>query len=149
MSVPHLIWPQEDVIARQIQIEEAKRILIAARQSDFKEEIINAIIEKYNGTQIAVKIIGLNDIGQESPENYKAVIVLNTCMSWDMDRNVNSFLKAYPNSDNIIILTTSGDGGWLPKKKGRQFDAISSASKIADVDKISKEIIEKINHLLN
>jgi len=69
-------------------------------------------------------------------------------MSWDMDRNVNAFLKRHKEQSNIIVLTTSGDGGWLPKMKGRNFDAISSASQEDKIDGISDEIISKVRLLL-
>jgi len=148
-SVPHLIWPQEDVVTREVKPNEVRSILIAARRSEFKEMIINAIKINYQDDSVHIKIIGLDNLGLENPDHYQVIVLINTCMSWDMDRNVNSFLKKYSNQDNIIILTTSGDGNWLPKKKNRQFDAVSSASIIADVDKISQEIITKIDHLLN
>ncbi len=148
-SVPQLIWHQEDVLIQQVQIDASRKILIASRKSDFKEALIEKIIENYKGKNLAIKVIGLAELDQENAEEYQSIILINTCMSWDMDRNVNKFLKNHLDDGNVIVLTTSGDGRWLPKKKGRQFDAISSASKITDVEKVSNEIIEKINHLLN
>jgi len=48
----------------------------------------------------------------------------------------------------MIVLTTSGDGDWLPKMEGRNFDAISSASEQANIEKVAGQIIEKINSLV-
>jgi hypothetical protein len=48
----------------------------------------------------------------------------------------------------MIVLTTSGDGDWLPKMEGRNFDAISSASKQANVDAVAGTIIAKVERLL-
>jgi len=147
-SVPHLIWPKEDVLTRQVTPEATQEILIASRESEFKEKIITTIVENYQGQNVNIKIIGLSDVIAENPADYRAVLLINTCMSWDMDRKVNSFLKKYPDRDNIIVLTTSGSGEWLPKKKKRRFDAISSASEMTDVDQVAKEITEKIDLLL-
>ena len=147
-SVPHLVWSKEDVLARQITPDAPQAILIASRESEFKEEIITKIVENYQGQNVNIKIIGLSDVIAENPADYRAVLLINTCMSWDMDRKVHSFLKKYPDRDNIIVLTTSGDGGWLPKKKKRRFDAISSASEMTNVNTVAKEISNKIDQLL-
>ena len=85
---------------------------------------------------------------KEDATDYNAVVMLNKCMGWQMDRNVNGFLKRYQDHKNMIVLTTSGDGGWLPKMKGRNFNAISAASKKANVEDVANQVISKIYMLL-
>ena len=74
--------------------------------------------------------------------------MINTCMSWDMDRNVKAFLKKHKNQGNMIILTTSGDGKWLPKMKDQNFDAISAASEKNKVDEVANTIITRVKSLI-
>ncbi len=68
--------------------------------------------------------------------------MISTCMSWDMERRVYGFLDRYKDYSNMIVFTTSGDGDWLPKMDGRNFDAITSGSKKVDLDKVAQEIID-------
>jgi hypothetical protein len=57
-------------------------------------------------------------------------------------------MKQQDSYDNIIVLTTSGDGGWLPDTTTRDFDAISAASKHALVDETAGEIVDRVLALL-
>lgn len=52
------------------------------------------------------------------------------------------FLDRYKDHSNMIVFTTSGDGDWLPKMDGLNFDAITSGSKKVDLDKVAQEIID-------
>lgn len=149
VSVPHMILPQKDIESANLNEPGLdKKILVASRYSDFKQEILEKIKMAFLDKSVYIKFIGLGQIEKENADQYNAVVMINTCMSWDMDRNVHGFLKRYKDHSNMIILTTSGDGNWLPKMKGRNFDAISSASKKAKVDQIVDEIIAKINSRL-
>ncbi|HDP67089.1 MAG TPA: hypothetical protein ENN20_01160 [Candidatus Marinimicrobia bacterium] len=142
-SMPRLIWRENDVLP--VRPESAATILIASRQSAFKAAVIETVAVNYQTTNIAVKIVGLEALESENPADYQAVVLINTCMAWKMDPAVEFFLKQYPAAGNIIILTTSGDGDWLPKNRNGQYDAISAASEMADVEKTAAKIIQKID----
>jgi len=148
-SVPHLFWPQKDIQPTELNEPSlGKKVLVDSRSSEFKDAVVKKIGEAFKDEPIYVKFIGLEQLEKEDGANYAAVVLINKCMSWDMDRNVNAFLKRYKEQSNIIVLTTSGDGGWLPKMKGRNFDAISSASQEDKIDEIADEIISKVRLLL-
>jgi hypothetical protein len=148
-SVPHRVLPQKDIQPGEINEPTLdKRVLIASRFSEFKQEIIDRIKEVYQDKPVYLKIIGLEDVKKEDANTYSAVVLINKCMAWQMDRNVNAYLKRYDGHKNFIVFTTSGDGNWLPKMEERNFDAISSASEIAKVDEVASQIINKINILI-
>lgn len=142
-SMPRLIWRENDVLP--VKPESAATILIASRQSAFKAAVIGNVAEYYKTRDFAVKVVGLEALESENPADYQAVVLINTCMAWKMDPAVESFLKRHPAAGNIIILTTSGDGDWLPKNRNGQYDAISAASEMADVEKTAAKIIQKID----
>ncbi len=148
-SVPHRVLPHKDIQAEDLNESSLdKKVLVASRSSDFKQAVVDKIKLAFQDKPVYVRIIGLGEIENEKAEQYQAIVMINTCMSWDMDRSVHGFLDRYEDHSNMIVLTTSGDGNWLPKMKGRNFDAISSASKNVDLDKVAGEIIDKINRLL-
>jgi len=150
VSVPHLIWPQDDMETQQFNSPSAeKKLLIASRSSEFKKAVVDRISGFFKAQNFFVKITGLEQLKKEDASLYDAVVMINTCMSWDMDRNVKNYLELYKNHDKMIILTTSGDGNWKPKKKGKNYEAVSSASKSSDVEKTANTIIAKVQLLVH
>jgi hypothetical protein len=148
VSVPHLIWPQKDIQQNQLNAPVLeKKVLVASRSSEFKDAIVSKIAATFKDQSVFVKFIGLDLLKEEDGDQYDAVVVINTCMSWSLDRPVNAFLDRYQKQAHIIVLTTSGSGEWMPKMKGRQFAAISAASKMVTVDAVADNIINRVNAL--
>lgn len=147
-AIPRMIWPQRDIDTSELTAPSAqKRLLVASRSSEFKDALVSRIRAAFEQESTYVKFIGLEGLKQEDGETYDAVVLINTCIAWGLDPEVDSFIKRHTDHSRMIVVTTSGDGKWKPDKKGRAYDAISSASKQANVDVIADEIITKI-HLL-
>ena len=148
-SVPHRVLPQKDMPASELNEPTLdKKVLVASRYSEFKEAVIGKLSKTFKDQPVYIKFIGLGSLEKEDAKQYNAVVMINKCMAWQMDRNVIGFLNRYEDQGNMIVLTTSGDGNWLPKTEGQNFDAISAASKKADVDKVTNQIVEKVNSLI-
>jgi len=145
VSVPHMVLPQKDISSSELNDAILDRkILVAARSSAFKEAIISQIQKAYQDKPAYIKFIGLSDLKKEDASAYDTVVLMNKCMSWDLDRNVKEFLKRHKDHRHVIILTTSGAGDWRPKMNDREFDVITSASTIARVDEVARELIAKM-----
>ena len=124
------------------------RILVAARSSAFKDAVVEGIERAFEGESVSMNFIGLQDLRDESAEDYDAVILINTCVAWSLDPQVDAFLHRYREGANIVVVTTSGDGHWEPKKQNRRFDTVASASEMARVDEVTGEIVAKVRALL-
>jgi hypothetical protein len=149
-AIPRLIWPQDDIQTYEMNAPSLKnRVLVASRSSAFKDSVVARIREAFAEEPVHFKFIGLGELKHENAGAYKVVVLINTCIAWGMDPDVEGFLKESTDQSHIIVLTTSGDGNWLPKMQGRDFDAIASASKSIDVDHVAAEIISKITALLS
>ena len=148
-SAPHLFWPQEDIKSYELKASSLeKRVLVASRSSEFKDAIVDHIRDAFKDEPVYLKFIGINQLNKEDGSNYAALVLINTTMSWGMDLDVKAFLNRHQDHKHMIVLTTSGDGGWLPKLEGRNYDAISSASRRADVDAVAGTITTKVQRLL-
>lgn len=148
-TVPHYIWPQKDLGV--VEINKAatdRRILIASRDSEFKRAVVNEITAAYANQPVSVKIIGIERLEEENPERYSAIVVLNTCMGWTVDVEVDRFLENHGTMDSIIVLTTSAGGDVMPENENWAIDAISSASVLDRVQPLSDQMIEKIDRLI-
>jgi hypothetical protein len=149
VSVPHMIWPQDDIRGGELNDPDMdQRILVASRRSEYKEALVQRIRGAFTGSDVYVKFTGLGELKNENGREYDAVIMINTCMSWDMDRNVKGFLERYEDRSHMIVLTTSGGGDWQPDEEGRDYDAISAASEKANLDDVAHEIVAKAEKLL-
>jgi hypothetical protein len=149
-AVPRMIWPQKDIAPAEINSSSlAKRVLVASLSSEFKDAVVARIRGELEGEAIYIRIVGLDRLDEEDATSYDAVILINTCIAWGMAREVDSFLERPTDYRHVIILTTSGDGAWLPDKKDREFDAIATASEKADVEAVAGRIISKTKTLLD
>lgn len=149
ISVPHFFWPKKDIETSELnQPSLEKKVLIASRSSKFKNAIIKKLGEAIKNDSVYVKFTGLKKLRDEDYDRYNAIVLINTCMAGGMDPIAKNFLKSQKGKNNIVILTTSGGGDWLPKMKYQSFDAIASASEKDKVDSVANEIINKIRVLL-
>ena len=148
ISGPHYFWPKKDIETSELnQPSLEKRILVASRSSKFKIAIIEKIKEEFENDSVYFKFTGLKKIKGEDTDFYNTVVLINTCMAGGMDPIAKRFVKQYKDK-RIIVLTTSGDGGWLPKIKDQSFDAVATASEKDKTDSVAKEIIDKIRTIL-
>jgi hypothetical protein len=148
-SIPQLFWPQKDIDSSSVnQPALAKKILIASRESAYKRALVEKIKEAFKGDSVYVKCIRLTKLKNEAASSYRAIVLINTCMAWDWDRSIHAFLKGKTDAANVIVLTTSGSGKWLPKKNPAHVDAIAGASKKSDPGPVAADIIKKIKGLL-
>ena len=149
-TTPQYFWPQKDANTEEInQSSNDKKILIASRNSEFKNAILQKIKDTFQNQDIYIKIIGINDLKAEDPNNYSATLIINTAMGWRIDKKVESFLKKYGKISSIIVVTTSAGGDILPDLEGRNIDAISTASVIEKTDQVADLVINKLNTILN
>jgi len=143
-SVPHYVIPKTDISARTLHPEvDHPRILIASDRTAFKEQVIEAVVNEIKNRNIQITITGLKTLKNLNASDFDAIMLLNQCWSWSMDQNVIRFVEKYPAHPAIIVLTTSGDNQWLPKKRST-FDALSGASKTGQIDETARLLITKI-----
>lgn len=145
ISVPHYFWPQKDIETSELNKQSFdKKIMIAARSSDFKNSVLEKIKEEFKGDSVYIKLTGLKNLKGEDIGSYNALVLINTCMAGGMDPIAKGFVKNQKDK-KIIVLTTSGGGGWLPKIDDQSFDAIATASEKEKTTPVAKKIIDKIN----
>jgi len=146
VSIPHLVWRQHDIETREVNPgARDRKVLIASRASDYKKALVERVATMLSGDSAYVKVRGLDDLAdEEDVDSFDVVVLINTCMAWDMDRNVKKFLKRNPYHGKVVLLTTSAGGDWLPRRRWSDVDALSGASEMARVDEVAEEIVGKV-----
>ena len=149
-GAPQRYWPQEDIMGSETARPVGSQVvLIASRSSDFKKRLVAKLHEQLAAVGLAQKTIGVEELAQVDATDYAAVVVINTCLAWGLDHDVQTFLDRQETDENIIILTTSGKGAWLPDKGGKDFDAISAASEMTSVDTVAQDVMVSIHSQLH
>jgi len=125
-----------------------KTVFIAAKKSEFKDAVISKVKTELEKDKNTVKLFEMNKALKEPVDSYGAVIIVNTCMAWQVEGKVKKFLKKLSDTDKkkVILFTTVGGEDWAPKGTGVDF--VTSASKIAKADTIALVIIAKTKSIL-
>lgn len=148
-NVPRIIWPQKDMELIQINDPSNRdRVLIASRSTEFKDALVKRIQGYYEGKPVYVKVIGLDAISGEKPQDYSCVVLINTCIAWGLDPKAMHFIDRNPYYYDFIVLTTSEEGSWKPRIKNEEVDTISAASVMTNVDEKSREVVTRIDAIL-
>jgi hypothetical protein len=132
-------------------INESNRpiVLIAMKNSDFKDSAITIVKHSLESRSNCVKIVPLGDLKNEEADNYRAVLIVGSDHFGGMGSSAKKFLRKLGESQKVKVLLfiTSGGGDWRPKNTG--VDCVTSASRLSGAATAAKTIIEKIFAMLN
>lgn len=149
-GIPQYFWPQDDIGSLEINPgAHERKILIASRKSEFKTAIVDKTVKAFEGKDVYIKVIGIEDLAKENAEAYTGVLLINTCMAWAIDRHVESWLEKYGNLESIIVLTTADGSDIFPNIEGSRIDAMSSASADDKINPLAEELIGRIRRILS
>jgi len=136
-------------VAKEYQLnsmDHERSLVIATQGSDFKDSISAAIANRYRQDTIFIKVMDISSLSKLQPQEPTAILLIHTWENWKPPLEVKEFIKRSSNyKQKIVVLTTSGNGS----SKMEDVDAITGESKMANVDFYSKQIIEKLDPLLN
>ena len=124
-----------------------QRVLIATQRSEFKEAVVSRIVEDLEKDLCYVKVIDLKRLEHEPATDYDAIVVVNTCKAWRLTGDASKFVKAFPNKDRVVLLTTAGGEDWKPRSV--EVDAITSASKEQKTDPVAEDIVARVRKILD
>ena len=128
-------------------IEATQKVLIAGTDSEFKQNVVNKVIETLGTQDYYFKIIGLNQLDKEETEPYGAILLINSYMAGKIDRRVTQFLQNDPTNSKVIIFYTIGDENHPPSGKAKpdtNVDAITSASLPNRIDERVDQLVTLI-----
>lgn len=127
--------------------QSAIRVLIASEFSDFKKAVVEQVVAGYDSNSLYFKITDLQNLAVETATDYAAVIIINSCVAWQLNPQVNAFFKKTEMPANIILLTTAGDQDWQAGIEG--VDAITAASLPTDIERTADKLKVKLGALIH
>jgi hypothetical protein len=145
-------WPQKSMQPRACGDTLAvKRVLIAGVASPFKDAIVAAIADSLVKDSAFVKVVGINDLKKEKASAWSAVLLLNTCMAWELNYKVKKFARKNPDVRSIVVVTTSGNptSCGSAKQIPGNVDAISTASEKQKLPEVTAKVLLKLREKLH
>lgn len=126
------------------------KILIVSRDSEYKRDLAYTAADSLSKKSAFVEVSGVKKLKKLNAQKYTAIIIINTCLSWQIDNKVQRFFKKNPDYLNIVLLTTSADPEGCGK--GRHIpeyvDAISAASTRETMATKVEEVLGKVKVFL-
>lgn len=129
------------------QAQMGRRVLIATEYSEFKTTVVDGIIDALKSDALYVKVIDVSRLKGETAADYDAVVIVNTCMAWNLSPEVLAFIGTIQKKDRLIVLATAGDEKWKPNLT--DVDAVTSASQMETADQVTMTVVNKLRTVLS
>lgn len=146
--VVYLISHRQGVIAtKEISQNSAKfNVLIASQGSEFKNSLVDSIVNILKDRSVNIKIIDVTGLAEINESDWNALILIHTTEKWQLQADVKAFLERTKDLNKIMLVTTSGDGKW--KTADYSVDIITSASATKELPVITQKIKEWLDSRL-
>ena len=114
------------------------KILIASQGSEFKNNLVENILDQLKSDQNYFSVIDCTTLGNENDEDWDAIIIIHTLQIHEMPDEAHAFLSKVDDLSKVMLVSTSGAGDDIVE--GFNVDAISSPSRDAVIPIIMKWI---------
>ena len=126
-------------------------VLIAAQKSRFKDKVVSDIkseIKKVRHNHVFyIKVVDVEWLPYESPDQYCAIVIINRCMAGRPDPRVEIFIDNIQDKHKLVVLTTGRLDSWKPASP--EVDAITSASTMAQAGAVAETIADKVMEIIH
>ena len=120
-------------------------VCILSGNKQFKNEVIEKVTKSLETKSVTVVRDETGNSKYYRAADYGAVVFIAEYQAWHTPRNAIGYYKRNGQAPNIVFVVTSGN----PKVKIKKpFDAITSASKQKEVDRVSGEIMTRLDGIL-
>ena len=121
-----------------------QRLLIATQGSAYKDAVVGGIVERLRQRPIFIRVIDVSVLADVNDSEWDAIVVLHTIEYGKPPAPAQAFVDRTGDARKVVVLSTSGAGDF----KIEGIDAISSASRMADVPARVDELLGRIETVL-
>ena len=121
------------------------KLLVATQQSEYKDEITKKITDHFIGKDIFISVVDVTKLEKISRSHFDAFVIIHTNERWRPPYEVKVFLDETKDSNNIFLVSTSGEGDLITEG----IDGITSASELIDVQEDVDTTINWISDFFN
>ena len=120
-------------------------VVILSTDKRFKDEVIARVTPALEKKGVRVVKDAREASGAYRAADYGAVVYFAEYWMWHTPFNAKNYFHSNGDAANIVFMITSGDPKNTIKKP---FDAVTSASSPKEVDRVTKEILARLETIL-
>lgn len=120
-------------------------VCILFKGSKFKNAVVQRVTRSLEGKGYRVVTERPGNAKYFRAADYGAVVFVTDYQTWHVPRNAVRYHKRNGKAHNIVFMITAGNSKVKIKKP---FDAVTSASKQKEVDRVSNEIMGRLERIL-
>ena len=108
----------------------ARNLLIATQGSDYKNALVDQVLEKYKSTDTYIKVMDVSSLESVKPEEWQAIIIIQAWEKWLPQPAVEQFVSEHYDDTKMFIVTTSDS----EDSQMEGIDGVTGASSLERVD---------------
>lgn len=139
---------REDMLYQEIGTTSAARhVLIAGEQTDFKNRVVEEVVDRLDTGEYFFRVAGLDDLDEYSIDEYGAIVLATWYSQGKLaDKRAARFVRRHSSDRRIIVFYTHGGSFALPaaKQPKIEVDAVGSPSRNARVARTAKALAARI-----
>lgn len=120
-------------------------IFILFNDRGFKTEVVEKVSQSLAAKGYRVVTDNVKQARYYNAADYGAVVYMAELWAWHTPWHAKKFHRKNNTAQNTVFVITSGDPDVVIKEP---FDAVTSASKPGEVERVSREIVEKLDNIL-
>lgn len=122
------------------------RILIASQGSEFKNSLVEKLIDEFKDSDNFLSVIDCTELEKENHEYWDAIIIIHTMQIHKMPKEAQLFLAEEKDLSRIMLVSTSGGGDDFVTDF--DVDAISTPSRASVTPQIIDWVSVKVDDIL-
>ncbi|MHC5033855.1 MAG: hypothetical protein ACYTFZ_02300 [Planctomycetota bacterium] len=124
-----------------------RKVLIASRDTDFKNAVLTKVLDAFGEEHVFVQVVDVSDLAAQDTKRFDVVVILDRVWAWSLSGPTKEFLAKEADQDRVVLLATSADPDWVCGDPA--VDAVTAASRKADVDAVAQDLIVRIRSRLH
>jgi hypothetical protein len=121
-------------------------VIAVIRTRDFKDSVINGIVEKYRDT-CAIEVMNVSNVEQITQKEFDVVLLVDECRAGMRFNKKLEEIVDELDKKKVVLFVTAGDPDWEYTYK--DIDAVTSASEEDKTQEVIQEIAKKIDEVLD
>lgn len=145
LLVVYILMNRQGVI-EPFQVGDSKaenRILIASQGSEFKNNLVEKLVDEYKDSENFLSVIDCTELDKENHEYWTAVIIIHTMQIHKMPKEARAFIAEENDLARLMLVSTSGGGDDMVTDF--DVDAICAPSRMSKIPKILEWVNEKMD----
>jgi hypothetical protein len=113
-------------------------VLIATRNTEFKNALVEALLEELAGEPWTIKVTDITDLVVESADDYDVVVVIDRVWGGEISGIGSDFVKGVTDRRKLVLVSTAHNPARPPVAE--DIDAVTAPSAVSSASAVAAEV---------